>query len=179
MEKEIYEKGIVNKDGSTNFYPLAEGVKKVQQKLFAFHMETPVGYRVVSKLYDESEKCDLREVSFADIAFPYATCRKNSPYKEALRIGWVVGSLFDGNNLLHFVHSPRMLRVKEQGIQKRLWKQVYATKPKCTTRSAFSALTMIDISPAIVILCFGCGTSLIILCGEILLERYKKGKQRE
>lgn len=89
MEKQIYEKRLLNKDGSTNFYPIEEGVKRVQDGVFAFHMETPVGYRVVSKLYDEGEKCDLREVVFADMAFPYATCRKHSPYREALRIGWV------------------------------------------------------------------------------------------
>lgn len=89
VEKAIYEKRLVNKDGSTNFFSLEEGVRSVQQNLFAFHMETPVGYRVVSKLYDESEKCDLREISFANMAFPYGTCRKDSPYKEALRIGWV------------------------------------------------------------------------------------------
>lgn len=76
-----------------------------------------------------------------------------------------------------FFNPPRMLRVKEQGIQRRLWKEIYQTKPKCTTRSGFSALTMIDISPAIIILTFGICSSLVILCGEILFEKYRgKGK---
>lgn len=79
----------------------------------------------------------------------------------------------------HFCYffSLRMLRVKEQGIQKRLWKQVYATKPKCTTRSAFSALTIIDISPAVIILAFGCGFSVIILLLEITFQRYRRQKK--
>lgn len=87
VEKQIYENRLVKKDGSTNFYSLDKGVRKIQDRLFAFHMETPVGYRLVSKYFSEHEKCDLREVHFANMAFPYATCRKNTPYREALRIG--------------------------------------------------------------------------------------------
>lgn len=62
-------------------------MRKIQQGVYAFHMETPLGYRIVSKLYDEGEKCDLREVMFANIAFPYATCRKNTPFREAFSVG--------------------------------------------------------------------------------------------
>lgn len=87
MERALYERRIVNKDGTSNFYALEEGVRKVQQRLFAFLMECPVGYRVVSRLYDEGEKCDLREIAFADMKNPYATVQKNSPFREALRIG--------------------------------------------------------------------------------------------
>lgn len=87
VEKALYEKRIVNKDGSLNFYPLEEGVRKIQQRLFAFHMETPIGYRIISQLYDEAEKCDLREISFADMKNPYAACRKHSPFREVLRVG--------------------------------------------------------------------------------------------
>lgn len=158
-EKALYERRIVNKDGSLNFYKLDDGVKKIQQRLFAFHMETPVGYRLVGKLFKEGEKCDLREIPFANMNSPYSTCRKHSPYREALRIG--------------------MLRVKEQGIQTRLWKEIYATKPKCINRNAFMPLTLIDISPAILILCFGMGASTIILMVEILMQRYSKANARK
>lgn len=80
-----------------------------------------------------------------------------------------------------FFHRPiflpsRMLRVQEMGIQKRLWKQVYQTKPKCTARGGFSPLTMIDISPAIAILIFGICTSIVILGGEILYEKSRTKK---
>lgn len=87
MEKALYDRRIVNKDGTTNFYALEEGVRKVQQGLFAFHMECPVGYRVVTRLYNEGEKCDLREIAFANMKNPYSTVQKNSPFREALRIG--------------------------------------------------------------------------------------------
>lgn len=78
---------MTNKDGSLNFIPLEEGIRKMQKGFYAFHMETPVAYRVVNKIFDEAEKCDLREIDFADIAYPYATCRRNTPYREAFRVG--------------------------------------------------------------------------------------------
>lgn len=87
VERSIYERRIVNKDGSMNFFTMEDGVKRIQKGVFAFHMETPVGYRFVSKLYEEGEKCDLREIEYANMKAPYATCRKDSPYKEALRVG--------------------------------------------------------------------------------------------
>lgn len=86
-EKSLYEKRLANKDGSENFYSLEEGVRKVQERLFAFHMETPAGYRIVSRLFDEGEKCDLREISFANMKNPYSTVTKHSAYREALRVG--------------------------------------------------------------------------------------------
>lgn len=66
---------------------LDEGVLKMQRGLFAFHMETPVGYRLVSKYFSEHEKCDLREIPFAGIQSPYIITRKHTVFKEILRIG--------------------------------------------------------------------------------------------
>lgn len=68
----------------------------------------------------------------------------------------------------------RLLRIGEHGIQKKQWKDVYESKPKCNNRSGFIPLTLIDISPAIFILCFGCGTSLAILFAEVLFDRYHR-----
>lgn len=76
----------MNKDGTTNFYSLEEGVKKMQKGLFAFNMELPVGYGVVSRFFEEGEKCDLKEVKFGNMAYPYLIHRKNSPLKEAFRV---------------------------------------------------------------------------------------------
>lgn len=76
----------MNKDGTDNFMPLMEGVQKMQDGLFALHMETPVGYRLVSKHFSEHEKCDLREIPFANIQSPYIVSRKHSHFKEIVRI---------------------------------------------------------------------------------------------
>lgn len=65
---------------------LDEGVRRMQKGLFALHMETPIGYRLVSNYFNEAEKCDLREIPFADFRSPYFVTRKHSPFKELLRI---------------------------------------------------------------------------------------------
>lgn len=76
----------MNKDGTDNFLPLVDGVRKIQNGLFAFHMETPVGYRLVAKYFSEHEKCDLREIPFANIRSPEIVTRKHSHFKEIIRI---------------------------------------------------------------------------------------------
>ena len=87
MDQLLYEKRILNKDGTENFMSLEEGVLRMQKGLFALHMETPVGYRLIVKYFSEPEKCDLREVPFADIQSPYFVTRKYTVFKEVLRIG--------------------------------------------------------------------------------------------
>lgn len=86
MERILYEKRIINRDGTDSFMPLLEGVQKMQEGLFAFHMETPVGYRLVTKYFSEHEKCDLREISFANLQSPYIVTRKHSHLKEIIRV---------------------------------------------------------------------------------------------
>lgn len=85
-ERLLYEKRILNKDGTDNFYPLDEGIRKMQRGLFALHMETPIGYRLVSRYFNEHEKCDLREIRYAEFTSPYFVSRKHSAFKEILRI---------------------------------------------------------------------------------------------
>lgn len=88
-ERLLFEKRIMNKDGTDNFIPLKDGVMRMQKGLYALHMETPIGYRLVSKYFTEHEKCDLREISYANLKSPYMVCRKHSAFKELLRIMYV------------------------------------------------------------------------------------------
>lgn len=102
-ERLLYEKRILNKDGTDNFYPLDEGIRKMQRGLFALHMETPIGYRLVSRYFNEHEKCDLREIRYAEFTSPYFVSRKHSAFKEILRIVWVMA------NLGLIIINPRLL----------------------------------------------------------------------
>lgn len=86
MEKLLYEKRIINKDGSDNFLSLEEGIRRIQKGLYAFNMETTIGYRLVDRLFQEHEKCDLKEIPFADLKSPYFVVRKHSQVKEIFRI---------------------------------------------------------------------------------------------
>lgn len=183
MERQLYEKKILNKGGTDNFYPLEEGVQKMKKGLFALHMETPVGYRLVSKYFSENEKCDLREIPFANIRSPHFVSRKHSAFKEFFRIMWVplysvvyldercwvnicCGSYF------------RTLRIKENGVQNRLWTEVYVKKPKCTQQGNFIPLALMDVSPVIFAFLGGITLSLCVFLLELLIHKYARGMCR-
>lgn len=57
------------------------------QGLFAFHMETGVGYKFVGKYFSEGQKCGLREIQYLQVIDPWLAVRKDSPYKEMFKIG--------------------------------------------------------------------------------------------
>ena len=61
------------------------------QGLFAFHMETGVGYKVVGEVFHENEKCGLQEIQYLQVIDPWLAVQKNSSYKEMFKIG----SVFD------------------------------------------------------------------------------------
>lgn len=59
----------------------------MRKGLFAFHMETGAGYKIVGETFFEYEKCDLEEIQFLQVPDPWLAIRKNSSYKEMLKIG--------------------------------------------------------------------------------------------
>lgn len=68
---------------------LEEGIERVQKGFFAFHVELARGYKVVSDIFHENEKCSLKEIAFVNLIEPWTPVRKNSPYKEIFKIGFV------------------------------------------------------------------------------------------
>lgn len=68
------------------FYPIDEGVRRIRDGFFAFHMETGPGYKIVSETFLEHEKCELQEISFLQVPDPWLAIRKNSSFKEILKI---------------------------------------------------------------------------------------------
>lgn len=57
------------------------------QGLFAFHMETGVGYKFIGKFFEEGEKCGLKEIQYLQVIDPWLAVRKDTPYKEMYKIG--------------------------------------------------------------------------------------------
>ncbi|XP_062529325.1 uncharacterized protein LOC101739820 [Bombyx mori] len=87
VRKAIYEKKIAPPGVAPQFMSMEEGVKKMRKGLFAFHMETGVGYKFVGKYFKESEKCGLKEIQYLQVIDPWLAVRKNTPYKEMFKIG--------------------------------------------------------------------------------------------
>lgn len=147
--KAIYEEKVLRKDGSANFIKLDDGVKKIQNGLYAFHMEYGVGYKVIGETFYEDEKCSLRELKYLEVIDPWYAIRKNSPYLDLLKTG--------------------MLRMHEHGLQDRENSRLYTKKPKCNGLGGhFITASLVDTSPAILVLIWGIGFGIVALVLEII-----------
>ncbi|XP_050673047.1 ionotropic receptor 75a-like isoform X2 [Leptidea sinapis] len=87
VRKAIYETKIAPPGVEPRFMAMEEGVKKIQKGLFAFHMETGVGYKFVGKYFEEGEKCGLKEIQYLQVIDPWLAVRKGSVFIEIFKIG--------------------------------------------------------------------------------------------
>lgn len=83
----IYEQKIAPKDQKPNFMSVQEGIKRVQNEFFAFHVELSTGYKVIGDIFKENEKCGLQEITFVNLIEPWLPIQKNSNYKEIMKVG--------------------------------------------------------------------------------------------
>ncbi|CAH1134251.1 unnamed protein product [Ceutorhynchus assimilis] len=149
IRKALYEKKVVPPGKKPNFMHIEEGVRRMRQGLFAFHMEAGSGYKIVGETFREDEKCGLKEISFIQVVDPWFAIQKNSSYKELLKIGF------------------RLLQ--ESGLQQRENYLIYTRKPQCTSKSStFFSVGIIDCYPAAVVLVGGVSASVSVF----LLEFY-------
>nr|APC94259.1 ionotropic receptor 6 [Pyrrhalta maculicollis] len=151
IRRAIYEQKVAPPGQKPNFLPLDEGVRKIREGLFAFHMETGVGYKVVGEIFQEHEKCGLQEISYFVFTDPHIAIQKNSSYRKLLKIGF--------------------RKIWESGIQPREVNLIYTKKPMCTSRSSsFINVGMVDCYSAAVVLVVGLISSLLIWIVEIIIH---------
>ncbi|XP_037965191.2 uncharacterized protein LOC119691544 [Plutella xylostella] len=86
VRKAIYQKKVAPAGSKPQFLSMEEGVKNMQKGLYAFHMETGVGYKFVAKFFLESEKCGLKEIQYLQAFDPWSASRKHSPYREIFKL---------------------------------------------------------------------------------------------
>ncbi|CAF4834383.1 unnamed protein product [Pieris macdunnoughi] len=158
IRKAIYETKITLSGGKTRFMTMDEGIKKMQMGLFAFHMETGVGYKFVSKYFEEGEKCGLEEIQYLQVIDPWLAVQKDTPYMELFKIG--------------------TKRLQEHGLQQRENRLLYEKRPKCLSRQDnFVSVSMVDCYPALLILSYGSLLALTLLIFEILYEKKKQSRK--
>uniref|UniRef100_A0A336M5H9 CSON011044 protein n=1 Tax=Culicoides sonorensis TaxID=179676 RepID=A0A336M5H9_CULSO len=155
VRKTLFERKIINKDGTQNFLPLDKGVALLRKGLYGFHFETGPGYKLISETFNEDEKCGLQEISFLQMIDPYYAIQKNSTLKEIIKIG-----------------------LYEHGIQNRENIRYYTRKPQCSgTGGKFISVSIIDVQPAILLLLWGFGLASVCFLSEITIKRTTKSKQ--
>lgn len=70
----------------------------MRDEFYAFHVECATGYKIIADIFEENEKCRLREITYTTLmADPWIPIRKNSSYKEITKIAYVymlISSIF-------------------------------------------------------------------------------------
>lgn len=54
--------------------------------MFAYFMELGSNYKFVTDTFEEHEKCGMIEVPFLEVIDPWYSIKKNSAYKEMLKV---------------------------------------------------------------------------------------------
>uniref|UniRef100_A0AAG5D5B7 Ionotropic glutamate receptor C-terminal domain-containing protein n=1 Tax=Anopheles atroparvus TaxID=41427 RepID=A0AAG5D5B7_ANOAO len=153
IRKALYERKIRNKDGTENFLPLAQGVEAIRQGYYAFHVEVGVCYKLISETFQEEEKCGLQELEYLKMIDPYYAVRKNSSFREPVRV--------------------TLFKLREFGIQGRENALLYTKKPRCIGGSSFVPVSIVDVWPALVTLGWGYLLTISLLIFELLWVRLR------
>lgn len=81
---------------------------------------------------------------------------------------------------INFFFYFRMMRMHEHGLQNRENVRLYTEKPKCTTAGGnFVTASLVDTSPAMLVLVWGFAFAIAMLLMEMLVNRFwnlKKNK---
>ncbi|XP_063896895.1 uncharacterized protein LOC135118514 [Helicoverpa armigera] len=159
IKKAIYETKVAPR-GKPNFLTLEEGVKAMQKRPFAFNMNTGTGYRIVSALFQEHEKCGLQEIEYYQNAKAWLCSGKNSPFGEMFKVGYI--------------------RIQEHGLTDRENRLAYAKKPVCSVMgSSFDSVNMVDFYPVCLMLLYGMILAFVLLVIEILAHRHQMRKHNQ
>lgn len=92
VRKEFYEKMVKGKNHV--WMSLKEGIEKVRQGLFAFHVEVGAGYQLMQETFEEDEKCGINEIDIFNLLNPLLVIKRQSPYRELFRVGFVIFLFF-------------------------------------------------------------------------------------
>ncbi|KYB29515.1 hypothetical protein TcasGA2_TC032001 [Tribolium castaneum] len=150
--KSIYEKKVAPKNQKSNFMTTEMGIEKMKDEFFAFHVETTAGYKQIMDTFQEHEKCGLIEIDYLNVLYPSITIRKNSPYKEIVKVNF--------------------RKIYESGIRHRQLNRIYYKKPHCVGKGgSFKSVGIVDIYFSVEIFAIGCFMALWLLLLEVLFKK--------
>ncbi|XP_062542162.1 uncharacterized protein LOC134210155 [Armigeres subalbatus] len=153
VRRALYEKKLLLKNGSMNIYSVKDGIAKIREGLFAYHVYTSTAYQRVSETYDEVEKCYLRELVFFANSKGYLPMKMNYTFREHINVG--------------------MMRILETGVFIREHNRMHFSKPSCDRAASFRPLTVVDIRFSIELMGWGLGIAFLLLLGETLWRKYR------
>lgn len=86
IRKHLYDTKIVPANGPSAFMNGTDGIRRVKEGMFAFHMESSPAYAEIERTFLEHEKCGLVEISYLGDRNTWCVVQKHSPYKEILKV---------------------------------------------------------------------------------------------
>ncbi|XP_046988687.1 glutamate receptor U1-like [Schistocerca americana] len=139
------------------FRPLEDCVAQMREGGVACHADE-AAYKVIGDTFLESEKCSLKAVPMFPLRGIIMAVRKQSQYKETF--------------------SRTLTWLRETGLLKREWTRWVAQKPRCLNRdSGYAEVGLTEVSPALLMVCYGVAASLAALLFEVLLHRLVAARQ--
>ncbi|XP_063368785.1 glutamate receptor 3-like [Cydia amplana] len=145
----------INSQGKKGFLSVEDGIRKVREGMFAFHVEKTAGFDQIQKTFLEDEKCNLGFIKYMSNTSPFVAFSQITPIKEMLRIG--------------------ANRIMEVGVQSRSARRLVPERPRCGASAAmFNAVRLSDVAPAFRVLLAIYALTLPILGLEILVKRRGK-----
>ncbi|KAG8267878.1 hypothetical protein J6590_040661 [Homalodisca vitripennis] len=152
----LYEKKV-RPYGQQAYYKPEEGIQKVRNSLFAFNVETNLGYKMISETFLETEKCALSEIQLFPMPMLSLPLIKRSGYRDL------------------FTKKVRWQR--ETGILNRNGNLWLPQKPRCEDvrgGTGFVSVGLKEFLPALKILFYGMSLSVALLLLETLFyHRYR------
>ncbi|XP_063388458.1 glutamate receptor 3-like [Cydia fagiglandana] len=142
----------INSQGKKGFLSVEDGIRKVREGMFAFHVEQTAGFDQIQKTFLEDEKCNLGFIKYMSTTSPFVAFSQITPIKEMLRIG--------------------ANRIMEVGVQSRSARRLVPERPRCGASAAmFNAVRLSDVAPAFRVLLAFYALTLPIFGLEILVKR--------
>ncbi|XP_026291133.2 uncharacterized protein LOC113215680 [Frankliniella occidentalis] len=157
VRRGMYHDKIARPGRPRNFISMTEGVRRMQEGLFAFvAMDSPM-YGHIQARFEEHEKCDLFEVDgYSPLRHPHLVTRRDSPVTHLLKI--------------------KLLLQWERGFRHRFIIRGLYSKPRCDVMGArFMSVSFIGARNAYYLIVAGMGASVLILVVELLHSRLYAG----
>lgn len=85
IRRKIYETKVLTAKGGS-YINVSDGVERLRRESFAFHTELSVSYNLIERTFYEHEKCNLQTVEFLQVIDPWYAIRKNSSFKELIKV---------------------------------------------------------------------------------------------
>ncbi|XP_063975807.1 uncharacterized protein LOC135161814 [Diachasmimorpha longicaudata] len=156
VRKEFYERLV--KDKPAVWMPLEDGIRKVKEGLFAFHVDLGFGYQMMQETYTEDEKCGIEEIDYLNVYDPLLVIERQSPFREIIRVG--------------------ALWIAETGLKHRVASKFFTQKPPCSGSTSFVSVGIIDCYVAMIAIVYGCAISIGILLLECLWRKWIGGLRK-